>query len=165
MSAVPALALASLQDGELFARLVLAVLLGGILGLEREYRSKPAGLRTHMLVALGAASFSLAALAMVDESRRLLETPGISASFDPTRVVDGIVGGIGFLGAGAIIPNRRSVEGLTTAGSIWLVGAVGIAVGAGAYVLACSSVLLAVLILLGLRFLERWTRRRMRHPV
>jgi putative Mg2+ transporter-C (MgtC) family protein len=123
----------------LFGRLVLALLLGGILGWDRERRDKPAGLRTHMLVSLGSASF--VALA-VD-----LQTQAGAQVIDPTRVLQGVVGGLGFLGAGTIIQGRGHVSGLTTAASVWVVGAVGAAAGLGAYVLAIATAVLAVPVL------------------
>ena len=137
----------AISPQDLVVRLVAAVLLGGVLGFEREVQAKPAGLRTHMMVSLGAACFSLAALGFAQQAVGSLDSPA-ATQVDPTRVVDGIVGGIGFLGAGAIIRNSGSVEGLTTAGSIWLVGAIGIACGAGNFLLAGVAVVLAVLILL-----------------
>ena len=128
------------------ARLVVAVVLGGLIGLEREAEDKPAGLRTHMLVALGAATFTLATLALYDGLDQ--SPPGTG---DPIRLIQGIVGGIGFLGAGAIIRTGNDVHGLTTAGSIWLAGAIGISAGIGQYTLAAVAVLLALLVLFCLR--------------
>ena len=127
----------------LFGRLVLALGLGAILGWDRERRDKPAGLRTHMLVSLGSASFVGLA---VD-----LQTESGGQAIDPTRVLQGVVGGLGFLGAGSIIQSRGHVSGLTTAASVWVVGAVGAAAGLGAYVLAIATAVLAapVLSLLG----------------
>lgn len=141
---------------DVIARLSIAALLGGVVGIEREYRSKPAGLRTHMMVSLGAACFTLAAFGLAEEVSPDLAVD--STVVDPTRVVQGIIGGIGFLGAGAIIRNRASIEGLTTAGSIWLAGAVGIAAGAGNHVLAGAAVLAAVIILALVGWAEhRWS--------
>lgn len=145
---------------EILVRLGAAAILGGVLGLERERQQKPAGLRTHMMVALGAACFSLAALGM-ERAARDGWTGEIRVVTDPTRVVQGIVGGIGFLGAGAILRDHGQVEGLTTAGSIWLVGAVGIAAGAGNYVLAALASILALVILWLIGHAEhRWAERR-----
>lgn len=127
----------------LFGRLVLATLLGGMLGWDRERRDKPAGLRTHMLVSLGSASFVALAFDLKTETG--------GQAIDPTRVLQGLVGGLGFLGAGTIIQGRGHVSGLTTAASVWVVGAVGAAAGLGAYVLSIATALLAlpVLSLLG----------------
>jgi putative Mg2+ transporter-C (MgtC) family protein len=127
----------------LFGRLVLATALGGIFGWDRERRDKPAGLRTHMLVSLGSAAFMTLAFDV--------RTDTGGQAIDPTRVLQGLVGGLGFLGAGTIIQGRGHVSGLTTAASVWVVGAVGAAAGLGAYVLAIATALLAlpVLTLLG----------------
>jgi len=143
---------------EMILRLSLAAGLGGILGLERELKSKPAGFRTHMMVSLGAACFSLAAFGLAGEAGG----PGGVGTLttDPTRVVQGIVTGIGFLGAGAILRGRGNVEGLTTASSIWLVGAIGIAAGAGNWILAGVSVVLALTIMFVLGHVEHALRKR-----
>lgn len=125
-------------------RLFMAVLLGGLIGYEREQQRKAAGLRTHMLVALGAAVFVLAPL----ES-------GVPVA-DLSRVLQGVVAGIGFLGAGAIIKLDQEgiVKGLTTAASIWMAAAIGITVGLGREVLAVMATLLALFILIVLRWTE-----------
>ncbi len=139
---------------DMLTRLGVAALLAGVLGLEREAREKPAGLRTHMLVGLGAACFSLAALSLTRSASVGLPIAS-PIEVDPTRIVQGVVGGIGFLGAGAIIRHQGDVQGLTTAGSIWLVGAVGVSAGAGSYVLATMTTVLAVAILVVLGWVER----------
>jgi putative Mg2+ transporter-C (MgtC) family protein len=145
---------------DILLRLIAAVLLGGVLGFEREWRAKPAGLRTHMMVALGSACFTLAALALAQETVRGMNFD-VRTMTDPTRVVEGVIGGIGFLGAGAIIRHKDGVQGLTTAGSIWLVGAVGVATGAGHYGLAVLAVLLATIILSVIGGIEhRFTKNR-----
>ena len=125
------------QVTRIVLRLVLAALLGGILGYERERHGKAAGVRTHMLVALGAALFVL-----------VPKEAGVSGA-DLTRVIQGIVAGIGFLGAGAIIKGsaEESVKGLTTAAGIWLTAAIGIACGLGRESTAVLSALLAFVIL------------------
>lgn len=148
----------ALSPLDLATRLGVAVFLGGVLGFERECRSKPAGLRTHMMVALGAACFTLTAFGLVREVASGL--PVDTTAVDPTRVVQGIIGGIGFLGAGAIIRTQGNVEGLTTAGSIWLSGAVGISAGAGNFLLAGLSVVLAVGVLLVLGWLQHQVKER-----
>lgn len=130
-------------------RLSLASFLGAAVGWEREVQRKAAGLRTHMMVAMGSAVFTLAALEMMQLSAT--EAGGPS---DPTRVVQGIVGGIGFLGAGQIIQSRGTVEGVTTAAGIWVVGAIGVACGGGAFLLAVLAVLFSLFILRGVSFLE-----------
>lgn len=137
--------------GEIFVRIIVAVLCGGILGWERERNNRPAGLRTHMLVALGSAVFTLLALQMQGWG-------GEDAQYhDPLRAVQGIIGGIGFLGAGSIIQAHGSVKGITTAATIWVVGALGVACGAGLYPIAVLTVLMAYLILTLVGGLEnRW---------
>ena len=126
-------------------RLLLAALLGGLLGLERELTGKPAGLRTHMLVALGSAMFVLAA------SMAGLDEDGIS------RVIQGLLSGVGFLCAGAILKsdNQEHVVGLTTAAGLWMTAAIGLAAGLGRESLAVLSALLTLGILLLERPLQR----------
>jgi putative Mg2+ transporter-C (MgtC) family protein len=132
---------ADIGDPERITRLVLrlgmAALLGGLLGLERERSGKSAGIRTHMLVSMGAALFVL-----VTQQAGVLET-------DVSRVVQGIVAGVGFLGAGAILKSRGGdqVKGLTTAAGIWLTAAIGMAAGLGQEVTAVLSTVLAILVL------------------
>lgn len=132
-------------------RLVVAALLGGLIGLEREFSEQPAGLRTHLLVALGAALFTLTG------------AYGLSAftghddlvALDPTRVAAQIVTGIGFLGAGAIIQQGFSVRGLTTAAALWVTAAVGLAVAFGYWLGAAVTTAIAIVALYGLKRLER----------
>lgn len=118
-------------------RLLLAATLGGVLGFEREQKGKAAGLRTHMLVALGAALFVL-----------IPQQAGVSDA-DLTRVLQGLVAGVGFLGAGTIIKGNsdEAIKGLTTAAGIWLTAAIGVAAGLGREATAVLSTLLAVGIL------------------
>jgi len=134
-------------------RLVVSMFLGALIGFERESHRKPAGLRTHMLVSLGCTLFMLLAVNAV----RIFET---ETSIDPSRIAAQIITGVGFLGAGTIIRGFGSVHGLTTAASIWLVAAVGTAVGAGFYSGAVSGTAAALLVLwIGeLRFLSRGRR-------
>ena len=135
---------------ELLLRLALAATLGGAIGAERELRDREAGFRTHLLVAVGAALFTLvSAYAWSDWS---FSTPrGIV--FDPTRIAAQIVTGIGFLGAGAIIRHGFSVRGLTTAATLWVVAAIGMAAGAGYYAAAVLSTALVLVSLWPLRIL------------
>jgi putative Mg2+ transporter-C (MgtC) family protein len=125
------------QATRLVVRLVLAGLLGGLLGLEREWHQKPAGLRTHMLVAMGAALFVLVS-----------QHSGVSPN-DMSRVVQGLVAGVGFLGAGTILKSEGDtrIQGLTTAAGIWLTAAIGMAVGLGREATAMISTGLALLVL------------------
>lgn len=132
----------------LLGRLGLAVILGGAVGLERELSEKPAGLRTNILICLGAALFSELSIHFT-----WWGSPGTPA--DPGRIASQIVSGIGFLGAGAIIQSRANVRGLTTAATIWVVAAIGMAVGAGAVIPAIGGTILILLVLVGLGALER----------
>ncbi len=120
-------------------RIVLAAVLGGIIGYERRKADKPVGLRTLVLISTGAALFTVASVYGFGDG-------------DPSRVAAGIVVGIGFLGAGAIIRRRAGgVEGLTTAAVIWVVAAVGLATGAGLYLIATVTTVVVMLVLLLLR--------------
>ncbi|MGD9510181.1 MAG: MgtC/SapB family protein [Geminicoccaceae bacterium] len=139
---------------EVVTRMGAAALLSGILGLERELRSKPLGLRTNILVALGACSFGLITMELVDLFRR----DDSLGSIDPSRVVQGIIEGIGFLGTGAIIQSRGDVYGATTGATIWVVGAIGIACGFGFYIHAAAATVVAFLVLTVLGGLERLFR-------
>lgn len=129
----------------LILRLVLAGVLGGLIGAEREYRSKVAGMRTHLLVAIGAALMFI------------VSCHGFGEQGDPSRVAAQIVSGIGFIGAGAIMVQRRSIHGLTTAAGIWVAAGIGMAVAAGLYAIAVSA---TVLSLLGLELFGRLFRSR-----
>jgi putative Mg2+ transporter-C (MgtC) family protein len=125
------------QVTRIMTRLLLAGLLGGVLGYERESRGKAAGIRTHMLVAMGAALFVL------------VPSLGGMAVADMSRVIQGVVTGVGFLGAGAIIKHRdeEDVQGLTTAAGIWMTAAIGVACGLGRESTALLSTLLALVVL------------------
>jgi len=140
---------------DLILRLTVAVVLGGIIGLNREYKHKPAGLRTHALVALGAAcATSLVAWSATQA--------GIAHYDALSRVMQGIITGIGFLGAGVIMRGEQgyTVHGLTTAASIWLAACLGAACGAGAWLItACAFVLIMAVLLAG-GPLERWVLAR-----
>ena len=129
----------SLSDAELIQRLLLAAALGGMLGLEREWRHKDAGLRTNILIAIGSAVFTLMSIELTD-----------AKTGDTTRIAAQIVSGIGFLGAGAIIRTNAGIQGLTTAATIWVNAAIGVAAGGGESHLAIigTGVTLAVLLLL-----------------
>lgn len=127
---------------EVTIRLLIAIAVGGLIGFERERQDKPAGLRTHMLVALGAATFTLLGF---EVGAHL--SPRTGEGFDPTRVLQGVIGGIGFLGAGSIIKSGGHVSGVTTAASVWVAGALGAAAGVGAYVLAGIATVLTFVIL------------------
>jgi len=121
---------------EMVLRILMAAALGAIIGYQRERAGKPAGLRTHTLICIGAALFTIASLY------------GFGAVADPARVAAGIVAGIGFLGGGAIIRRGEGViEGLTTAATIWAVAAIGLAAGAGLYLISAVTTAVILIIL------------------
>jgi putative Mg2+ transporter-C (MgtC) family protein len=128
---------------DVFLRIIVAAALGGLIGLEREIREHTAGFRTHILVAVGAAAFTLASSYGVE-----------GTAFDPTRISAQIVTGIGFLGAGAIIRYGASVRGLTTAASLWTVAAVGLLTAQGFYVAALLTTGIVIVSLYLLRLVE-----------
>jgi putative Mg2+ transporter-C (MgtC) family protein len=132
------------------ARLGLAAALAALLGIDRELRNKPVGLRTFMLVSTGAAAFALLTMELVFSM-----AVDDKLQMDPSRVVQGIIEGIGFLGAGAIIQGQRTVRGVTTGASIWLVGAIGLACGFGFYIQAVMVTTLGVIVLTVLGAIER----------
>jgi putative Mg2+ transporter-C (MgtC) family protein len=130
-------------------RLVVAALLAGAVGLEREVHFKAAGFRTHMLVGLGSALFTV------------LSINAFGPSTDPGRVAAQIVTGIGFLGAGAIFKEGATVKGLTTAAGLWTVAAIGMAAGAGSILLAVVATAVVLAVMFGLRVIERILRSRL----
>ncbi len=136
---------------EIAMRLVVALAIGGLIGLERSYHGRPAGFRTHALVCL---STSLLMLITVFEARWFPADAGSRVTIDPTRMAQGIMTGIGFLGAGAIMKEGLSVRGLTTAASIWITAAIGILVGIGFYVPALLASALTLGALSGFRWIE-----------
>jgi len=140
----------AIDQWEMLTRLLLAALFGGIIGFERELRGRNAGIRTHMLVSLGAAIITMIQLEasswLLNFSSTNPESANILTS-DITRLTAQIVNGIGFLGAGTIIVSKRTVTGLTTAASIWAVASVGIAVGMGYYLMAVSSTFIMLIVL------------------
>ena len=143
----------SFVESDAVFRLLLAILLGGAVGLERESRGRPAGLRTHILVCLGATIIMIGSTHMGELTQVL--PPASRIQVDPGRIAAGVVTGIGFLGAGAIIRIGDLVRGLTTAGCIWFVVALGITVGQGLYALSIVSTVLALIALLALTQVER----------
>ena len=135
---------------EVALRLLVTVVLCGVIGFEREVRGQPAGFRTHILLGLGAALFTLvSAYGFEPFTRAALGSGGLQ--FDPTRVAAQIVAGVGFLGAGAIIRQGRYVRGLTTAASLWVTAAIGMAVGAGYLFGAAATTAFAMATLYALR--------------
>ncbi len=142
---------------DLCARLGCAALLGGAIGLERHWSDKAAGLRTHMLVSLGAALFMIVSAHGFDD----VLSPS-RVELDPSRVAAQVVSGIGFLGAGAILRRHEAVVGLTTAASIWAVAALGLAAGGGLYVAAAITTAIILAILTVMRWVESRVRVRPR---
>ena len=128
---------------EIFIRLILSTLAGGLIGLEREVVHKPAGIRTHMLVCLGSALFVLVTIETLPN--------------EAGRIIAGVATGIGFLGAGTIFKSKDEVHGLTTAASIWAVAGVGISIGLGYYLMTIIAVIL-ILIILQLNNMEFFKR-------
>jgi putative Mg2+ transporter-C (MgtC) family protein len=147
---------------DLLARLCLAVVLGGLIGLEREWAGKPAGLRTNILICLGSALFTEVSISTAFLANAANEAQQAPFRADPARIAANIVTGVGFLGGGAILRGGTGITGLTTAATIWVVSAVGMAVGAGAYVTAIGTTALVLFILFPLRRIERYFAKRFR---
>jgi putative Mg2+ transporter-C (MgtC) family protein len=145
----------TISDGELLLRLGMTVALCGAIGVERETRGQVAGLRTHVLVGLGAALFTLV-------SAYAFTSDDPANPVDPTRISAQIVTGIGFLGAGAIIRQGLTVRGLTTAASLWIVAAVGMASGAGYYLGAAATTGVVLVSLIGFRQVRPFLLTRLR---
>ena len=144
-----------ISELELILRLVLAVVLGGVIGYNRSRHNKPAGLRTMALISLGSAAFTLIGIEAVIQLSELQNgaislTSGVSSSInlDSSRIIAGIVGGVGFLGAGSIIQSRGRVQGMTSAASIWVTATIGVSVGLGLYLLATTITFIAFLVLI-----------------
>ncbi len=140
---------------QIFLQLILASILGGIIGFERECRKRAAGLKTHSLVCLGATLFTIIAY---ESFSFLAGKTGIS--FDPSRIIAGIVMGVGFIGAGLIMRHQFRVEGLTTAAGVWIVAAIGITIGIKMYLLAvfAAFLTLGILVVFGL-FEEKYFKK------
>jgi putative Mg2+ transporter-C (MgtC) family protein len=139
-----------LRPLELFVRLAIAATFGALVGFDRQRRNKPAGLRTHTLVSLAAALFTLITFELYFEL-----TKESSTRADPIRIIEAVTSGVAFLAAGAIIRGRGTVHGLTTGANMWLAGAIGVACGAGLYTLAVFGVLFSIVIITLLRIIER----------
>lgn len=133
------------------ARLALAALLGAVIGFEREWRNHPAGLRTHILVALAAASFTIIGIEIVHSAQFEQD----AARLDPLRLIEAVTAGVAFLAAGTIIFARGRIKGLTTGAGLWLAGAIGLAAGLGFWQVAGFATLLAVVVLGLLHSVER----------
>ena len=143
---------------EIVLKVGLSALLGGLVGAERERTGKWAGLRTHMLIAVGAALLTDVSVAVGNQY-------GPNAGWDPGRIAAQIVSGLGFIGAGTIIQSRGTVHGLTTAAGLWVAGAIGLAVGAGFWSEAAVTTVALLLILAALRPVASWLARGNRQTV
>ncbi len=138
----------TIPEWEIIFRLLVAVLLGAMIGWDRELKNRPAGLRTHMMTALAAAGIAIMALELVTWA----ENNGTKA--DPIRAVEAVTAGVAFLAAGTIIQSRGKVIGLTTGAGMWLAGALGLAAGYGFHFIAIVMGIIAVVILSGLQRLS-----------
>ena len=132
--------------------MLVSTVLGTLVGWERQMGRKPAGLRTHVLVCMGSTLFVL----LTEHAMRDVIQDGGHLSTDPTRIIHGVITGVGFLGAGSIMRHEGYVHGLTTAASVWIVAAIGVAVGVHAWTLAVVSTILALVVLEGFRWVERF---------
>jgi len=128
---------------EIIVKLILAITLGGLIGIEREKSHKPAGIRTHMLVALGACLFTISSM---------------NLGMDAARIAAGIVTGIGFIGAGTIISSGKNIKGITTAASLWTTSAVGLLIGIGEYFISTIATLFILIILLLDFLIKKWLK-------
>ena len=128
----------------IFARFVGAILLGGIIGFEREVKNRPAGFKTHILVSLAAACFAVVAI----ESIHIKSFEGETVRVDPLRVIEAVTAGVAFLAAGTIVLSKGEIQGITTGASLWLAGAIGVSLGFGQWIIAFAAVLGGFVILL-----------------
>ncbi|HLS67735.1 MAG TPA: MgtC/SapB family protein [Kiloniellales bacterium] len=145
-----------LPIGTITFRLLLAALMGGAIGVEREWRRRPAGLRTNILVAVASALFAILTLEIVHAE--IIE--GEAIRMDPLRVIEAVTAGVAFLAAGAIIQSRGNVQGITTGAGLWLSGAVGVACGLGLWSIAFIAVVIGLVVMIVLGKLEQKALRR-----
>jgi len=145
-------------DSEMIMRLLLTLVLSGLVGLERQVHRRDAGLRTHILVALGSALIMLTSLYVFDIYKE-------QVALDPVRIAAGVVTGIGFLGAGTIIRSPDGVKGLTTAASLWVVAGIGLAVGVGFNKIAIYTTILVLIVLHFLRYVEGSLTKEDKHGI
>ena len=129
------------------ARLLLAAIFGAAIGFEREWRNRPAGLRTHVLVCVAAATFAILTIEIIHAPMFTADALGDAVKVDPIRVVEAVTAGVAFLAAGVVIFTRGQVHGLTTGAGMWLAGAIGVACGLGLWQIALFSTVLALLVL------------------
>jgi len=139
------------MTSEYIITIFIAAMLGGAIGLEREYRAKEAGFRTHFLVGLGSALFMILSMHGFDD---FVGQPGVIIQRDPARMAAQVVSGIGFIGAGCIIFQKNAVKGLTTAAGLWVTSAIGMTAGVGMYALATVATVMVVVCLETMNFLH-----------
>ena len=139
------------MTGEYILCIFVAAMLGGAIGLEREYREKEAGFRTHFLVGLGSALFMVLSMHGFDDFQGM---PGVIIQRDPARMAAQVVSGIGFIGAGTIIFQKNVVKGLTTAAGLWVTSAIGMTAGVGMYALAATATLMVLICLEAMNFVH-----------
>lgn len=137
------------------ARLLLATIFGAVIGFEREWRNRPAGLRTHILVCVAAATFALLTIEIVHAPMFTTEAMSEGVKVDPIRIVEAVTAGVAFLAAGVVIFTRGEVHGLTTGAGMWLAGAIGVACGLGLWQIALFTTFLALVVLGLLHVFER----------
>lgn len=137
------------------ARLALAAIMGAAIGFEREWRARPAGLRTHMLVCVAAATFAILTVEIVHAPMFGQSAMRESITVDPIRMVEAVTAGVAFLAAGVVIFTRGEVHGLTTGAGMWLAGAIGVAAGLGLWQIAALATLIALVVLGFLHVFER----------
>ena len=135
-------------------RLLGAAMLGAVIGIEREWRARPAGLRTHILTSLAAAVFTILTVEITMGSL----TTGENAQADPVRIIEAVTAGVAFLAAGAIIQGRGRVQGLTTGAGMWLAGAIGVAAGLGQWLVGVMATLIGLIVIVVLGKLENHDR-------
>lgn len=138
-----------MEISEAMIRILVAIALGGLIGVEREYRDKSAGFRTLILISTGASLFTIFAF-------NIAANPAYGTDIDPTRIISYIISGIGFLGAGVIIKDGLNIRGLTTASTIWLAAALGMGAGAGFFALTTFATVVILFALIVLPYVERW---------
>lgn len=144
---------------ELVVRIIVAMVLGGMIGFEREINDHPAGIRTHVMVSVGSALFGIVSAYGFEEFT--VERAATNYQVDVTRVASNVVTGVGFLGGGAILKSGATVRGLTTAASLWATAAIGLGVGLGSYLLCVVATVVVLGSLVGLRWPRRWVARRL----
>lgn len=149
MNEAMSIASVTLSASDIILRLLMATLLGAIVGAEREYTHRPAGIRTHMLVALGACSV------MITGEMVFSQYFPLGASPDPARMAAQVIAGVGFLGAGTILREGTAIRGLTTAASVWSVACLGVAIGAGFYIVGLVGLVLMMLTLVTMERLQK----------